>query len=117
MRPTQDVSSDPGSLGRCQLVRRPSSAVPTARYGVDLFKGSGTSQAAATVSGAVAVMLNANRALSNDDLEETLRHSADKLVNESEPTVPAAGSSPPLVPHGQAQLDIVELHNLLVQPL
>ncbi len=61
-------------------------AAPTARYGVDLFKGSGTSQAAATVSGAVAVMLSTSPALSNDDLKETLRHSADKLVDESGPT-------------------------------
>jgi len=54
---------------------------PNARVGDDLFKGSGTSQAAAALSGAAALMLEANPSMSNDDLKKTFMAGADDLGN------------------------------------
>ncbi|MGI9605912.1 MAG: S8 family serine peptidase, partial [Acidimicrobiales bacterium] len=58
-------------------------AVPSARIGADLFKGSGSSQAAAATSGAAAVILGEFPNMTNDDLKATLKGSADTLKRES----------------------------------
>jgi serine protease AprX len=64
-------------------LRDPSSALdlahPEARVGDDLFKGSGTSQAAAVVSGAVALLLERRPDLSPDQVKAMVKSSADPL--------------------------------------
>ncbi len=61
-------------------LRDPDSALdvahPTARYGDRLFKGSGTSQAAAVVSGAVALLLDQRPWLTPDQVKALLRGTA-----------------------------------------
>ncbi len=57
---------------------------PLARTGVNLFKGSGSSQAAAATSGVAAAMLSSNPSLSNDDLKATLMGGTDALRFEEE---------------------------------
>ena len=54
-------------------------AHPEARVGDDLFKGSGTSQAAAVVSGAVALLLERRPDLSPDQVKALVVGSADRL--------------------------------------
>jgi serine protease AprX len=54
-------------------------AHPEARVGDDLFKGSGTSQAAAVVSGAVALLLERRPALSPDQVKALVKGTADPL--------------------------------------
>jgi serine protease AprX len=64
--------------------RAPESAVdalrPAARLGPTLFKGTGTSQAAAVVAGIVARMLDANPALTNDQVKGVLVATADRRL-------------------------------------
>ena len=55
-------------------------ATPSARYGDDLFKGTGTSQAAAAVSGLAAVILADNPSLTPDQLKHTINHYADSIT-------------------------------------
>jgi len=57
---------------------------PDARYGVDLFRGSGSSQAAAAVSGTAAALLSVDPSLSNNDLKAQLIDSADALRRQPE---------------------------------
>ncbi len=59
-----------------------------------LFRGSGTSQAAAVVSGAVALMLQANPALTPDQVKAALVYTAQPLRNA------------PVVDQGAGQLDV-----------
>jgi serine protease AprX len=59
-------------------------AVPSARYGDDLFLGSGTSQAAAATSGLAALILQANPRLSPDQLKAALSRSARDLIDGEE---------------------------------
>jgi serine protease AprX len=54
-------------------------AHPEARVGDDLFKGSGTSQAAAVVSGAVALLLERRPDLSPDQVKALVTSTADPL--------------------------------------
>ncbi|OLB80219.1 MAG: hypothetical protein AUI14_07510 [Actinobacteria bacterium 13_2_20CM_2_71_6] len=54
-------------------------ANPTARVGDNLFKGSGTSQSAAVVSGAVSLLLQARPNLTPDQVKAALTRSAVKL--------------------------------------
>jgi serine protease AprX len=64
--------------------RAPGSTVddfrPAARFGASLFKGTGTSQAAAVVAGVVARMLDVNAALTNDQIKGVLMATADPRV-------------------------------------
>jgi serine protease AprX len=64
--------------------RAPDSTVdafrPAARLGTGLFKGTGTSQAAAVVAGVVARMLDVNPALANDQIKGVLVATADPRV-------------------------------------
>jgi serine protease AprX len=64
-------------------LRDPNSALdlahPEARVGDDLLKGSGTSQAAAVVSGAVALLLERRPDLSPDQVKAIVKSSADPL--------------------------------------
>jgi len=64
--------------------RAPDSTVdafrPAARLGTGLFKGTGTSQAAAVVAGVVARMLDVNPALTNDQIKGVLVATADRRV-------------------------------------
>ena len=64
-------------------LRDPNSALdlahPEARVGDDLLKGSGTSQAAAVVSGAVALLLERRPDLSPDQVKAMVKSSADPL--------------------------------------
>jgi serine protease AprX len=59
-----------------------------ARLGPHHFKGSGTSQATAIVSGVVALMLDANPALTPDDVKATLQRTAHRALAGT----PGAGS-------------------------
>jgi len=52
---------------------------PGARVGATLFKGTGTSQAAAVVAGVAARMLDVNPALTNDQVKGVLTDTADPL--------------------------------------
>ena len=61
---------------------------PTARVGDDLFKGSGTSQAAAVVSGAVSLLLQARPDLTPDEVKAALTRSASH-VSVADPAVGA----------------------------
>ena len=56
---------------------------PEARVGSDLFKGSGTSQAAAVVSGAVALLIEQRPAITPDELKALLMDTA-KPINGSD---------------------------------
>ncbi|MFN8022202.1 MAG: S8 family serine peptidase [Acidimicrobiales bacterium] len=56
---------------------------PSARVGDRLFLGSGSSQAAAVVSGAVALMLQQSPKLTPDQVKELLRSTADPLPTDS----------------------------------
>ena len=71
--------------------RAPGSTVdtfhPLARVGPSLFKGSGTSQAAAVVSGVAARMLDVDPTLTNDEIKGVLVATADPRV-----TGPGAGA-------------------------
>jgi serine protease AprX len=73
-------------------LRNPGSYVdeanPTARVGDTLFKGSGTSQAAAVVSGAVSLLLQARPDLTPDEVKAALTRSASPLAADD----PAAGA-------------------------
>jgi serine protease AprX len=53
---------------------------PTARSGTRFFRGSGSSQAAAVVSGAVALMLQARPALTPDHVKNLIRLSARPVI-------------------------------------
>ena len=55
------------------------SAVPSARLGDDLFKGTGTSQATAATSGLAAVILAENPHLTPDQVKHTITHYADSI--------------------------------------
>ena len=79
---------DPGSYA--------DSESPTARVGDDFFKGSGTSQAAAVVSGAVALLLQDRPELSPDEVKALLTRTADNL-----PKADATG-------RGAGELDIAK---------
>jgi len=54
---------------------------PQARYGDELFLGSGTSQAAAVTSGIAALILQVDPSLTPDELKATLRRNAEDLVD------------------------------------
>jgi serine protease AprX len=54
---------------------------PQARYGETLFQGSGTSQAAAVVSAAAALMLQAKPSLTPDQVKYLMRINGTKLAN------------------------------------
>ncbi|MFN8073857.1 MAG: S8 family serine peptidase [Kineosporiaceae bacterium] len=69
---------------------------PSARVGSGFFRGSGTSQSAAVVSGAVALMLQARSWLSPDQVKAVLMGTADKL-----PGVAATAQ-------GSGEIDLVE---------
>ena len=62
-------------------------ATPSARYGDDLFLGSGTSQSAAVVSGLVARMLDRFPALTPDQVKATLTYNADAPADADEAAV------------------------------
>ena len=64
--------ADPGSYIDAQF--------PSARYGDRLFKGSGTSQAAAVVSGAVALLLEQRPTLTPDQVKALLRKTASPMI-------------------------------------
>jgi serine protease AprX len=65
-------------------LRVPSSLIdqdyPTARSGERLFRGSGTSQASAVVSGAVALMLQARPGLTPDAVKDLIKRSARAVL-------------------------------------
>jgi serine protease AprX len=67
-------------------LRNPSSAIdlnfPTARVGTNQFKGSGTSQAAAVVSGAVALLLQKQSKLTPDQVKGVLSATATGALHE-----------------------------------
>jgi serine protease AprX len=69
-------------------------AYPSARVGTRFFKGSGSSQAAAVVSGAVALLLQSRPALKPDQVKALLRQSAEAM-----PGADAAG-------RGAGELDV-----------
>jgi serine protease AprX len=64
---------------------------PGARVGERYFRGSGTSQAAAVVSGAAALVLQRRPGLSPDELKAALRAEADPLTG-SDPLAAGAGA-------------------------
>ena len=63
---------------------------PAARYGDRLFKGSGSSQAAAVVSGAVALLLDQRPGLTPDQVKALLRETAAPLPLADAAAGPAA---------------------------
>ena len=85
--PTVDGTGKPDVLAPgVSLVsdRAPGSTIdsfrPAARVGADMFKGSGTSQAAAVVAGVAARMLEADPGLTNDQVKGILTATADKRL-------------------------------------
>ena len=56
---------------------------PAARVGNGLLRGSGTSQAAAVVSGAVALLLQQRPSLTPDQVKDVLKRSATKLAGQT----------------------------------
>jgi serine protease AprX len=87
--PTQDGFNKPDVVApgiSIVSVRDPNSAVdqlhPAARVGDYYFKGTGTSQAAAMVSGIVALMLQRNPLLSPNQVKGILVRTATKLQNQ-----------------------------------
>jgi serine protease AprX len=79
-------------------------AHPSARVGDSYFKGSGSSQAAAVVSGAVALLLQGRPDLTPDQVKALLRRSAEDM-----PYADAAG-------RGRGQLDIFGAYVRAVGP-
>ena len=75
------------------------SAYPEARYGTDRFKGSGTSQSAAVVSGAVALLLEHRPNLTPDQVKALLRSTASPM-----PLADAAG-------RGAGEINLVAADN------
>ncbi len=78
--------ADVAAPGRSiESLRSPGSFIdstnPTAQLGVTLFKGSGTSQAAAVTSAAVALLLEARPELTPDQVKYVLRESAATIAN------------------------------------
>jgi serine protease AprX len=73
---------------------------PTARVGDKLFRGSGTSQAAAVVSGSVALLLQQRPGLTPDQVKQLLINTADPLAK------------PDPIASGAGQLDIAEAATL-----
>src|SRR4051794_2862880 len=71
--------------------RAPASTVdtfrPTARFGASMFKGSGTSQAAAVVAGVAARMLDVDPTLTNDEIKGVLMATANRRL-----AAPGAGA-------------------------
>ncbi len=92
-----DVVAAPGSS--IVSLRDPGSYVdeahPSARVGEAYFKGSGSSQAAAVVSGAVALLLDARPNLTPDQVKAVLRSSAEAM-----PSADSAG-------RGAGELDVL----------
>ena len=85
--PTQDGLAKPGVVAPGVTIvsdRDPGSTIdqafPSARVGASYFKGTGTSQAAAVVSGVVALMYQANPNLTPDVVKAILRASAQKQL-------------------------------------
>ncbi len=72
----------PGSLA---AVEHPEGVVPGDDTG-RMFRGTGTSQSAAVVSGAAALLLQRNPELTPDQVKGLLRASADKLFYNTDPT-------------------------------
>src|SRR3954447_24769161 len=60
---------------------------PTARFGASMFKGSGTSQAAAVVAGVAARMLDVDPTLTNDEIKGVLMATANRRL-----AAPGAGA-------------------------
>jgi serine protease AprX len=96
--PTQDGFTKPGLVAPGVTIvsnRNAGSTIdqayPAARVGDSYFKGTGTSQAAAVVSGVAALMYQANPSLSPDMVKALLRQSAFKYI------APQAGSGYGLV--------------------
>jgi serine protease AprX len=85
-------------------LRVPGSAIdtdyPAARVGDQFFRGSGTSQAAAVVSGAAALLLQQRPSLTPDQVKKLLIDTADPL------------SQPDPIASGAGQLDIAEAASL-----
>jgi serine protease AprX len=79
-------------------------AHPSARVGDSYFKGSGSSQAAAVVSGAVALLLQGRPDLTPDQVKALLRRSAEDM-----PYADAAG-------RGRGQLDVFGAYVRAVGP-
>jgi serine protease AprX len=84
--PTQDGFSKPDLVApgiSIVSVRDPNSTVdqlhPLARVGTDYFKGTGTSQAAAIVSGVAALVIQRNPLLTPDQVKATLTRTATRL--------------------------------------
>jgi serine protease AprX len=85
--PTADGLSKPDVLAPGVSIvsdRAPGSTVdtfrPTARLGATMFKGSGTSQAAAVVAGVAARMLDVDPTLTNDEIKGVLAATANRRL-------------------------------------
>jgi serine protease AprX len=65
-------------------------AYPAARVGTQFFRGSGTSQAAAVVSGSVALLLQQRPGLTPDQVKRLLTQTADPVAG-ADPLAAAAG--------------------------
>ena len=85
--PTTDGVAKPDVLAPGVSIvsdRAPGSTVdafrPTARLGATMFKGSGTSQAAAVVAGVAARMLDVDPTLTNDEIKGVLAATADQRL-------------------------------------
>jgi serine protease AprX len=96
--PTPDGFTKPGLVAPGVTIvsdRDPGSTIdqayPSARVGENHFKGTGTSQASAVVTGVVALMYQANPSLTPDQVKALLRQSAFKYIT------PQAGSGYGLV--------------------
>jgi serine protease AprX len=85
--PTADGRAKPDVLAPGVSIvsdRAPGSTIdafrPTARFGPSMFKGSGTSQAAAVVAGVAARMLDVDPTLTNDAIKGVLMATADRRL-------------------------------------
>ena len=92
---------------------------PTARFGASMFKGSGTSQAAAGVAGVAARMLDVDPTLTNDQIKGVLMATADRRLagpRAGAGLVDAAAATTAVTPPKKGPAPVLPVANAGVKP-